>query len=67
MPIWKVFVVVLFGIVCLALTLATLIIPATVAEGTERWIWLAGLLAATLLMGTLFTMFLRSMDKSFGR
>jgi hypothetical protein len=67
MPVWKVlFIVVLFSI-CLALAAATLIYPTTVGGGQHPWLWAAGLLAATVVMGTLFTLFLRKVSASMGR
>jgi hypothetical protein len=31
----------------------------------NRWLWLAGLLLATVCMGTLFTLFLQKADRTF--
>jgi hypothetical protein len=64
MPAWKVLFIVAFGGVCLALTLATIIVPMTVVTSGYRWVWLAGLLFATVCMGTLFTLFLKSADRA---
>jgi hypothetical protein len=64
MPAWKVLFVVTFGCVCLALALSTIIVPMTVVQTGDRWLWLAGLLAATVCMVTLFTLFLRWSDRA---
>jgi hypothetical protein len=61
MPVWKVLFIMLFGAVCLALALATVIVPISMAGG-QRWLWAGGLLSATLGMGTLFALFLRHAD-----
>ena len=59
MPVWKVlFTLVLFG-ACLALGFATIVVPMTASAGERRWLWLAGLLVATALVGTLMAQFLR--------
>jgi hypothetical protein len=59
MPVWKVFVVAVFATASLGLAFATLVVPLTVTTGSDRWVWLAGLLAATVLVGALFALFLR--------
>src|SRR5437667_5976395 len=64
MPVWKVLLVVVFGGACLALGLATIIVPMTIVLDGTRWLWLAGLLVATLGMGTLFRLFLNSADRA---
>jgi hypothetical protein len=63
MPVWKVLLVGLLGGVCLALALATVVIPLD-RTGGERWAWLGGLLAATLCAGALFVLFLRWAGRS---
>jgi hypothetical protein len=65
MPTWKVLFIVAFGLLCLGLAFATIIVPMTQSAGDNRWLWLGGLLAATATMGTLFAMFLRSTDRAF--
>jgi hypothetical protein len=65
MPIWKVLFIVAFGVVCMALALATVIVPMTLVQDNFRWLWLAGLLLATGGMGTLFRLFLNSADRAF--
>jgi hypothetical protein len=65
MSVWKTLFIMLFGGTCLALALGTVVVPFSMAEGAERWMWLAGLLTATTLMGTLFTVYLRYEDRSF--
>ncbi|HEX4588904.1 MAG TPA: hypothetical protein VH120_03185 [Gemmataceae bacterium] len=59
MPVWKVMFIALMFFICLALASATLIYPTTVAGAEHPWMWGSCLLAATLFMGTLFTLFLR--------
>jgi hypothetical protein len=63
MRAWKVLFIVAFGCVCLVLALATVIVPMTVVESEYRWLSLAGLLVATVGMGTLFKLFLRRADR----
>jgi len=59
MPAWKVLFIALLGCLCLGLAFATLIVPMTITTGGERWMSLAGLLVATVVMATLFILFLR--------
>ena len=66
MPFWKVLLIVVMAAACFSLFLATIIVPITL-QTDERWIWLGGLAAGTLVMGTLFTLFLRSQDRTFKR
>jgi hypothetical protein len=65
MPAWKILLVMLFAAICFGLTLATIIVPLTLSESEGRWVWFGGLLAGTIVMGTLFTLFLRSQDRKF--
>lgn len=58
MPAWKVLLIGLIACVCLALGLATVLSPM-VGEGSNRWLWSGGFLAATLVVGWLFSIFLR--------
>ena len=58
MPVWKVLFIALFGCVCLALALATLLVPLE-KPGNQRWLWLGGLLLSTLAASALFGLFLR--------
>jgi hypothetical protein len=67
MSAWKVLFILVFGLVCLGLTLATLIVPWSVVESGYRWLWFGGLLFATVCMGTLFTLYLQSADRAFNR
>ena len=46
------------GLFCLALAMATIIIGLD-KEGTQRWLWIGGLLMATLGAGALLALFLR--------
>jgi hypothetical protein len=63
MSIWKTLFIVAFGGVCLALGLATIVVPLTIDE--YRWLWLTGLLFATVCLGTLFALFLKKLDSTF--
>jgi len=65
MAVWKVLFVLTFALVCFVSALATIIVPMTMVESGYRWVWLAGLLFATLCLGTLFAVFLRSADRAF--
>ena len=70
MPAWKVLIIGILGCISLALVMATILIPME-KQGNDRWIWLGGLLGATLLVGGLFAWFLRyagaSLDMSPNR
>ncbi len=58
MAVWKVLLIGLFGCACLALATATFVVPFSYTGG-QRWLWLGGLVAATLCAGGLFALFLR--------
>jgi hypothetical protein len=59
MPVWKVLFIALLFCICLAFASATLIYPTTTAGQQHPWLWGAGLFVGTVIMGTLFTLFLR--------
>lgn len=65
MPVWKVLFIAMLGLICLTLTLATLIVPITLVEDSSRWVWLAGLLVSTVLMSTIFRLYMNSADRNF--
>lgn len=65
MPAWKVLFIMMFGLVCLTLAFATILIPLSDYAGKDRWLWLAGLLTATVLMSSLFAWYLRKLDRAF--
>jgi hypothetical protein len=67
MPVWKVLFIVVLFCICLGLAAATLIYPTTAAGGQHPWLWGVGLLVATVLMGGLFTLFLRSAGAGMSR
>jgi hypothetical protein len=67
MSAWKVLLVVVLGFICLALALATVVVPMTLRGDEHRWVWFGGLLFGTVCMGTLFTIFLRHADRTFNR
>lgn len=66
MALWKTLVTMLLAAICLGLALATIVVPITI-QGDERWYWLAGLLVGTVIMGTLFALFLKAQDRNFGK
>jgi hypothetical protein len=65
MPVWKILVIMLLAILSLALALGAIIVPMTLVEDNSRWLWLAGLIVATICMGTLLRLFLNSADRAF--
>jgi hypothetical protein len=67
MPVWKVFLVVVLGVCCLGLALATICVPMSLEDGQYRWVWCGGLLAATICMGALFKLFLNRADRILAR
>ena len=58
MPAWKVLVIAVLACASFALGMATVAIPIA-QDGSQKWVWLGGLLAATLCAGGLLTMFMR--------
>jgi hypothetical protein len=67
MPVWKVLLILVFGVACLALATATLCVPISLEDGQYRWVWFGGLLVATVCMGTLFKLFLDRADRILAR
>jgi hypothetical protein len=63
MPAWKVMFIGLLACICFSLGLATLLVLLT-HEGNQRWLWVGGLLPATIGAGGLFTLFLRHASRS---
>jgi uncharacterized membrane protein YdcZ (DUF606 family) len=63
MPAWKVLLIGAFACVVLALATATVLVPMA-QDGGRRWVWLGGLLAATLVAGGLFALFMRQVGRS---
>jgi uncharacterized membrane protein YdcZ (DUF606 family) len=43
--------------------MGTIVVPITLTDEQNRWVWFGGLLGGTVVMGTLFTLFLRAQDK----
>jgi hypothetical protein len=62
---WKVLFILVFALVCLALAGATIVVPLTQGAADNKWQWLGGLLAATVVMGALLALFLRRADRAF--
>jgi hypothetical protein len=58
MAVWKVLLICALACVCLALAILTVAVPLGHAGG-QRWMWLGGLLAATLFAGTALALFMR--------
>jgi len=67
MPTWKIFVTVIFAFTCLGLAFSVIVVPMTEAAGEHWLLWMLGLIAATAVMGLLFTLFLKSADRKFGK
>jgi membrane protein YdbS with pleckstrin-like domain len=65
MSVWKVLFIAVFACVCLALAFATAVVPTTAAAADNKWAWGAACLAATVVMVTLFILFLRWSDRTF--
>jgi hypothetical protein len=63
MPAWKVLLIGAFGCACVALVTTLFIVPFAY-DGTERWLWVGGLLAAIALTGTLFILFLKGASRA---
>jgi hypothetical protein len=58
MPAWKVLLIGLLGMICIALTMATILVGLE-AQGQQGWLLTGGLLTGTLVTGTLLVLFLR--------
>ncbi|MBM3979580.1 MAG: hypothetical protein FJ304_04720 [Planctomycetes bacterium] len=58
MPNWKILLTGVLACVCLALMVATFLVPM-VYEGTRMWLWLGGFVLPTLVACALFAVFLR--------
>ena len=63
MSAWKVLLIVVLACASLGLALATVVIPLA-ETGADRWVWLGGLLSATVATGGLLGLFLRHAGKS---
>jgi len=64
MPAWKTLLIVVFGLACLTTGVATIIVPLSMVVDNTRWAWLAGLLAASVVMCWLFRAFLNRADRA---
>jgi hypothetical protein len=67
MPVWKILFILLFGIVCLAFALATIVVPMTLVVDNTRWFWLAGLLTTSIGLFSLFRIFLNNADRALDK
>jgi hypothetical protein len=47
--------------------MGTVVVPLALTAEDHKWLWFAGLLVATICMGTLFTLYLRWEDRTFKR
>lgn len=65
MPTWKILVTLVFATITLCLAIAVIVFPMTDGAGDHWLLWMLGLIGATAVMGTLFTLFLRSADRVF--
>ena len=63
MPVWKVLLIGILAALCLALAMATIVITLD-QNGSRRWLWLGGLLTATLCSGALLALVLRWAGRS---
>lgn len=63
MSAWKVLLIVVLACASLGLAMATVAIPIA-QTGTDRWVWLGGLLSGTVAAGGLLGLFLRHAGKS---
>ena len=67
MPAWKVLLVGLFGVLCLALVGGTFMAPLTLSDEDGKWWWFGGLFFASICMISVFVAFLKHADKTFKR
>jgi hypothetical protein len=58
MPAWKVLLIGLLACIFIGRATASVVVPFNY-DGNQRWLWLGGLLSATLFMGVLLALFLR--------
>lgn len=65
MPAWKILFIMLLAAICFTLALSTFIVPFSMTVGGERWLWFGGLFVGTVVMSTLFTLFLAREDRKF--
>lgn len=63
MAAWKVLVIGLLAVLCLALATATGLMLMG-AGGSDKWAWFGGLLGGTVVMAVLFVVFLRYADRT---
>jgi hypothetical protein len=67
MHAWKVLFIMVLACASLGLALATVVVPMTLSVDEGKWLWLGGLFFAAACTGTLFTLFLRSQDRTYGQ
>jgi hypothetical protein len=58
MHTWKVLLILVLAVVCASLGMATIAVPLSYV-GTMMWVWLGGLLTATVFACTLLALFMR--------
>lgn len=63
MPAWKVLLVLVLGLTCFGLAISTIVVPLSMPEDPYKWAWCGGFFAGTVVMGSLFAMFLRAQDR----
>ena len=65
MAAWKVLFIAVFGVLCLVLVMGTIVVPLALTAEENRWLWFAGFLVSSIVMTTLFTLFLRNADRTY--
>jgi hypothetical protein len=64
MPAWHVLLIGLLACISLTLAMATIAVPIA-QVGAQKWVWLGGLMTATLGSVAVLVLFLRYAGKSF--
>ena len=67
MATWKVFVVAAFALASFVLVLGTFAILVSLPAEDGKWAWFAGSLVASVVVCSLFVMFLKHSDSTFKR
>jgi hypothetical protein len=67
MPFFKVLLIALLACICFGLAMGTVIVPFAMRAGGLRWLWVAGLLLATLCSGGLLALYLAREDRVWAK
>jgi hypothetical protein len=67
MPVWKVLLVALFAVTCFSLVLGTAAVLLSMDAADGKWWWFSGGLVGSVVMSSLFVLFLRHADSTFKR